>query len=554
MKIVIIRDIMDTRLNMSDKDISLENSRNDSVKTPENVYTLADVTPKFEKIWFKYPWLLQLNIFLLGGILAQVTSGYDGSMMNNLQTLPSWRNYFDQPTGSILSTMANGVTIGTLISIPFTWFVCDYFGRRITIMFGCIVVIIGAAIQGGAVNFGMFTAARVLLGIGSCFASAAASPLLAETSYPSQRPVVTALLLASWPFGSFVASVVTWGPYHSSMKYNNWSWRIPSILQCAFPAIELLLAFFGPESPRWLIDKGRSDEAEAFFIKYHAGGDSSSPLVSYEMAEIKAIIEQEKVQKKSKWSEWFRTKQRLRRLFIVLAVPAMAQLCGNALISYYLQIVLTNIGITETNDQLKINIGMTVYGLVWSVGCATFVDKFKRKHTFIGGYILMCITYVVWTILSAINQQGDFENKGLGRGVVAMIYLFLGFYHIVSPVSMTFVMEVCPFHLRAQGAILYQLSGNVIGFFNNYVNNIAMQAITWRYYIVWCIWLVVQMNIVYWIFPETKGLGLEEVAQVFGEDVTAGYKAGDHALEYGIEEVNKDDVSVEHIEEKVDKN
>lgn len=51
-------------------------------------HTLADVTPKLEKKWFMYPWLLQLNVLLLGAILAQVTSGYDGSMMNNLQTLP----------------------------------------------------------------------------------------------------------------------------------------------------------------------------------------------------------------------------------------------------------------------------------------------------------------------------------------------------------------------------------------------------------------------------------------------------------------------------------
>ena len=62
------------------------------------------------------------------------------------------------------------------------------------------------------------------------------------------------------------------------------------------------------------------------------------------------------------------------------------------------------------------------------------------------------------------------------------------------------------------------------------------------------------MNIVYWIFPETKGLGLEEVAQVFGEDVTVGYKAGDRALEYGLDEENKGGVSVTHLEEKLDQN
>lgn len=96
----------------------------------------------------------------------------------------------------------------------------------------------------------------------------------------------------------------------------------------------------------------------------------------------------------------------------MLAVPAMAQICGNALISYYLEIVLRNIGTTNSNDQLKIDIGMTVYALCWSILSALNVDKFKRKTMFMGGYILMCISYVGWTILSAINRQSGFKNKG----------------------------------------------------------------------------------------------------------------------------------------------
>ncbi|KAK6458509.1 general substrate transporter [Scheffersomyces xylosifermentans] len=507
--------------------------------------TLENVTPKLEKPWWRYGHLVQLNIFLLGGILAQVTSGYDGSMMNSLQSLPSWQQYFNHPSGSILSTMSNGIAIGTLITIPVAWWLCDYFGRRKTVILGCAVVILGAIIQGCAKNFGMFTGARILLGVGSCLSSAAASPLLAETAYPSQRAMVTALLVASWPLGSFTAALVTWGPYHSSMKTNNWSWRLPSLLQCFFPAIQLVIAFFGPESPRWLISKGHEDKALAIFVKYHAGGDESSKLVAYEMAEIKTIIEQERIQMKNKFAEWFKSKQRVRRFFIVCAVPAMAQLCGNALTSYYLPIVLKNIGISNPNDQLKINIGLTVYGLVWSVSVGSNVNRFPRRVMFIGGYILMCIAYVIWTALSAVNQQQNFENKGLGKGVVAMIFLFTGFYHIVSPVGSTYVMEVAPFHLRAQASTIYQLSGNIIGFFNNYVNNIAMVAITWRYYIVWCVWLVVQMNIVYWIFPETRGLGLEEVAQVFGEDVSAGYSAGDTALRYGLDVALKPSISHE---------
>ena len=44
------------------------------------------------------------------------------------------------------------------------------------------------------------------------------------------------------------------------------------------------------------------------------------------------------------------------------------------------------------------------------------------------------------------------------------------------------------------------------------------------------------MGIVYFIFPETRGLGLEEVAQVFGEDISDGYAAGENALHYGIDD------------------
>lgn len=519
----------------------------DPEQAGEEMLKLEDVIPKLEKPWYKYRHLVMLNIYLFSGILALVTAGYDGSMMNSLQSVPSWKKYFDHPTGSTLSTMSNGVAIGNLCAIPISWFLVDHLGRRATIITGSLVVVIGGILQGCAQKIGMFTGARILLGVGSCLSAAAAAPFLAESAYPPHRPIVTALLLALYPLGSFTAALVTWGPYHSSMKNSNWSWRIPSLLQCFFPALEVLIAIFSPESPRWQIGHGQDEKAKAFFVKFHAGGDEDSPLVAFEMAEIKAVIEQEKIQLLGKISEWFGSKQRLRRLFIVCAVPMMAQLCGNALIAYYLTIVLDNLGITNANSQLKINLGITVYSLVWSVFISFNVDRYPRRHMFMGGYFLMCLTYVIWTILSALNQQTDFKNKGLGKGVVAMIYLYAGFYHIASPVASTYVMEVCPYNLRGQGATIYQLMGNVIMLFNNYVNNIAMNAITWRYYIVWCVWLAVQFSIVLFIFPETKGLGLEEVAAVFGEDITGAFKAGEKAI--GLQEEEKPTV---HLVENID--
>ncbi|KAK9350312.1 general substrate transporter [Lipomyces doorenjongii] len=493
-------------------------------------------------------------MFLLIGILCQVVSGFDGSMMNGIQSLESWQDFFNHPSGGRLGTMVNGNTIGTLITIPFVPFLCDYFGRRMSVIFGCAVILVGAALQGAAQNFSMFMGARILLGVGGCIASAAAGPYVTECAYPSQRPQATAMMLASWPLGAFVAALVTWGPYNSSLQSSTWSWRIPSILQGFFPLIQFILALFAPESPRWLISKGKIEQARDFFTKYHADGDSEHLLVKVQMAEITATLEEEKAQNMSNIVKWIKSPSLRHRLFICFFVPAMLQLEGNALISYYLHIVLNNVGITDSSTQLKFNIGLTVWGLVAGVLVASVVDKFNRRTVFFTGLSSMCFCYVIWTILSlTLAQQRDFTDKGLSSGVVTMIFLYNGCNIICAAIGTPYVMEVCPYFMRAVGSTIYQLSGNIAGVFNNYVNPIAMEKITWKYYIVWCCYLVVLIVIVYFFLPETRGRDLEDVGEVFGSDVLGGRAAVKKAVGVDTEThyKEKNGFTKEHVEDQV---
>lgn len=494
--------------------------------------TLNDVLPKHDKMWWRYPFLRKLNMLLFSAILANVVSGYDGSMVNGLQSLESWQEYFDHPTGQRLGTMTMGITIGTLITTPFVWYINEWLGRRPTMLIGCVILILGGILQGCAANFGMFVASRIVIGAGGLFCAAVAPVFLSECAYPSQRPSVTSWFLVSYPFGAFVASVVTWGPYNSDLKYNNWSWRIPSLLQSFFPAIQLVLAFLGPESPRWLISKGKMDKALDFFAKYHGDGDPSSPLVQFQMAEISVTIEAEKLQRQSRWAEYFKSKAMLHRLAITLGLPMMQQLCGNAVISYYLHIILESLGITNSLDQLKINIGITLVGFIFGVFFGSVVHRYPRKLLLMTGYLSMCCTYTIFTILSALNTKRNFEDGSLAVGAVVMMFAHSAVYHISSPVPAPYIMEINPFSLRAKAGMLYGFAASAIGLFNSYTNPIAMAAIGWKYYIVWDIWLVCQTCIVYFCFPETHGLALEEVAQVFGDALVSPEKTIDklHAL------------------------
>ncbi|KAJ5690493.1 hypothetical protein N7462_004885 [Penicillium macrosclerotiorum] len=485
---------------------------------------LKDVVPKDRKPLWKDGTLLKLNVLLLCALLTQITSGYDSSMLNGMQSLPQWQKYFGSPKGARLGAMTFGPSGGTLISVLVSSQLCEKFGRRYPICGGSIIIIIGSIVQTAAKNYGMFVASRFLVGFGLGIVATAAPPLLSEVAYPTHRGILVSFYLCTWSLGSLIASWVTYGTF--KMTDSSWSWRIPSVLQCFFSLIQVVFSLFAPESPRWLIYQGRRKEALDILTKFHGYGDPNSRLVRFEMAEITATLEMEKVQKLSRWTEWTATSGNRHRLFLALYIPAMLQWSGNGLTSYYLTKVLNTINITDSRTQLIINGCLSIWSFLTATVFATLVDRAGRRRLFLCGMGGMGISYILWTICSALNEERDFKDKGFAAAVLLMIFIFSACYHMCSPIAPTYIMEVVQYSLRAKASMMYQLTGNLAGLYNSFANAVAMDAISWRYYIVWCCVIGVHFTLIYFFFPETKGKGLEEVAEIFdGPDALAGINA-----------------------------
>lgn len=83
----------------------------------------------------------------------------------------------------------------------------------------------------------------------------------------------------------------TWTTFGTEFIKNNWAWRIPSILQGLPSIFQFVLVLWAPESPRWLVSKGREAEALKILAYYHADGDETDPLVLFEFNEIRTGIE-----------------------------------------------------------------------------------------------------------------------------------------------------------------------------------------------------------------------------------------------------------------------
>jgi sugar porter (SP) family MFS transporter len=500
----------------------------------EKTQRLRDEAPKFEKvIWYKDPALRKLTFYACVLCASSMGTGWDGMYMNNVQNFDSWKKFFDDPTGDRLGLLVALYQIGSVASIPLVPIITDRWGRRPSIALGFIIMAIGAGLQAGASDYATFSGGRVLLGFGNSFAQIASPMLLAELCHPQHRARFTTVYNCLWNLGSFL---VSWTCFGTSFWGNDWSWRFPAILQGAPGLIQLVILFWIPESPRFLIAKDRHDEALNVLAKYHANGNVNHPTVQFEYREIRETIKAEQMaDNTSSYIDFIKTKGNRYRLIVLFSLGIFSQWSGNGVVSNYSSVLYRNAGLESEQDRLIITAGKTILDMAVSIGCALFVDRLNRRFSFLFATGGMFLVLIFWTLTCGLYEQH--KAPGANNAMIFLVWLHGVFYSTCwSGLLIGYAVEILPYSLRAKGLMILNISVQIALLLNNYLNPLAFDAWqnsdpdeiyggnTWRLYLIYTIWVFGEVVFIYFMYVETRGPTLEEVAKVIdGDNAAVGH-------------------------------
>ncbi|KAF7133885.1 hypothetical protein CNMCM5793_005351 [Aspergillus hiratsukae] len=419
--------------------------------------------------------------------------------------------YFKHPTGALLGIYAASFFIPSIFTAFIGDFISTRMGRRWCIIIANIIITIGCLVNTFASSIGMWCGGRAIIGAGVGIVKVAAPVLIQEIAHPRLRPILGSCYQTFAYFGAFFAALMTFvGLYVPG----DWGWRFPSLLQVIGPVAVITVAVFCPESPRWLIKNGRDEEALGVLASLHANGDKEDALVKLEMKEIRTAIENELIQKKSSLLDFLRTPGNRRRLATLVALACSLNWMGNGIITYYLSPILKSVGVTSPVQITLINCGLALWNLIFASSAAVYCDKVGRRPLFLASVAGMLGSYVVVMGLSA--GFANTKHASLGIAVIPFLFIYFGFYDIAfTPLPITYTVEILPFTIRSKGMALFTSTATLGNSFNQFVNPVALKAISWRYYAVYIGILIFYFCFIFFMFPETKRLSAEDASRVF---------------------------------------
>ncbi|KAF2454430.1 hypothetical protein BDY21DRAFT_387549 [Lineolata rhizophorae] len=432
--------------------------------------------------------------------------GYDQGVMSGIITGAYFKDYFEQPTRAEIGTMVAILEIGALISSLAVGRIGDLIGRRRTILYGSIVFVLGGAFQTFASGMPMMLVGRIVAGLGVGVLSTIVPVYQSEISPPHNRGKLACIEFTGNITG-YAASV--WVDYFCSYIPNNWAWRVPLLMQCIIGALLGLGSLLICESPRWLLDNDHDEEGIVVIANLYGKGDIHNPKARDEYREIKMNVLLQRQEGERSYTDMF--KRYYKRVFIAMSAQSLAQLNGINVISYYAPLVFEQAGWVGRDAILMTGINAITY-LLSTIPPWYLVDKWGRRVILLSGAVAMIIS------LSAISYFIYIELSWTPNAVVIFVMIYnAAFGASWGPIPWLYPPEILPLSIRAKGASLSTAANWAFNWLVGEMTPILQELIQWRLYLLHAFFCALSFVVVWFIYPETANVRLEDMNSLFGD-------------------------------------
>ncbi|KAG9249453.1 alpha-glucosides permease MPH2/3 [Emericellopsis atlantica] len=458
--------------------------------------------------------------------LALVMEGMDVGLINNFFAHPNYLQKFGWPDSegkmhistTWQSAIGAGNNVGSLIGLLLNGYLQSRFGSRRVYMGGMVAMGSAIFILFFSQNVEMLLAGNIICGIPWGMFQTLSTAYAAEICPAAMRGYLTAWVSMCWGAGSFLATGVLRG---SLNLQGDAGWRLPYGLQWVWVPPLLLVGFFAPESPWYLIRRGKVDQAEKSLRRLARKGHYTEESMAETIALMKHTNEMERLEAaNASYKDCFNGENKRRTLIVCMAW--VVQMFNGQSITQYAALMLKAVGMS-TDDAFNYNMGIQSVNILATGIAIALMGKVGRRtfYLFGSGGIGACML--------VIGILGFATPKEVHAVPVAAFLIIVQCVFKVSlgPTTYVIVGEMSSSRVRAQtivlGRGLYVCCGFIVQQINPRMLNSDSTAWNWgaktgMFYFGFCfLWVLWS----FFFLPETKERTFAEIDYLFKKKTPA---------------------------------
>ncbi|KAB8076582.1 general substrate transporter [Aspergillus leporis] len=462
---------------------------------------------------FKQP--LTIYMVMVFGSLSSAGFGFDqawwASIMSSDQFNQRFGGYDPGQQKWVLSSQKQsigtglgyvGVILGVICGTP----VNERFGRKMTLIIQSFIVAVGVIIESTCkTSYAQFVVGKALVFFGGGIATNAIPVYQGECAPPSLRGFMAGTYNAFLMVGGLAAALIVYLCRHVP---SDWAWRAVVVAQIAIPALGWVSIPFLPESPHWLIGRGRLDEAAASLRRLRGASFAAEEEVNV----LQQVLQKERERKEAAtWADCFTNKANLRRTVIAVGSQVFQQAQGISFVANYQAVFLQEIGFKEV---LLLSVVVYVIGVAANLVSMLTSDLMGRRPVLLYSSAVLGACML---IIGGLTCRGATEMT-YSMQIAAVVMLMLWFFCFQTtwgPLVWVITSELPPTQVREKMVTLSGFSAYATGLGIVLVNPYVQSAISGSVAFIYAGLSLTATLFVFFLVPELRGRSLEQIDEMF---------------------------------------